>query len=475
MTATPRQLISNNAATTLAGDITNVATTANLSSGAGALFPDPSANQYFLLTFVDQATGLVNEIVKVTAMSGDTITTMVRGQEGTSAQPWAAGSIAASYITAGTIENLAQPPDLMSQAGDYGLDTGTANAMVVVTPLSQTFPANLTAIKGAPIRFTKGAADNTGATTLAYAGLSATPVVDSSGDPFTGGELLSGVTYTAVYDGTHFVLQGGTSSGPSGGRIVLTGDADFYVATTGSNSNDGLSVGTPWLTQQHAWNVLQNDYDLAGFNALVHTASGSYSGGVIAVGPPPPGFTNGAIVFTGGAGAIINPAGAAFQASYGAQFTLDGGMTVESSAGNGVEARRGGLITINSITLGGVPSSNAQIRASDGGEVFLNGDYAVTGGGGWHYETVRGGRINGSIGASLTVTLTGTPAYTQQFAGSNDLGMLYVDSASVTFSGGATGVRYLASVNAIIETNGGGATFFPGNAGGSVATGGQYA
>jgi HK97 family phage major capsid protein len=43
-----------------------------------------------------------------------------------------------------------------------------------------------------------------------------------------------------------------------------------------------------------------------------------------------------------------------------------------------------------------------------------------------------------------------------------------------TFSGSATGTRYLANGNAVVFTNGGGASYLPGNAAGSTATGGQY-
>jgi hypothetical protein len=50
-----------------------------------------------------------------------------------------------------------------------------------------------------------------------------------------------------------------------------------------------------------------------------------------------------------------------------------------------------------------------------------------------------------------------------------------ISSANVTFSGAATGARYFANMNSIIQTNGGGANFFPGDSAGSTATGGQYA
>jgi hypothetical protein len=44
----------------------------------------------------------------------------------------------------------------------------------------------------------------------------------------------------------------------------------------------------------------------------------------------------------------------------------------------------------------------------------------------------------------------------------------------VTYSGAATGSRYGAALNGVIQTNGGGATYFPGNSAGSTSVGGQY-
>jgi len=101
-------LYANNAKSALAGAITNVATSANLTSGSGVLFPNPVAGQQFAMTFVDAATGLLNEIVYVTSRSGDTVT-MVRAQEGTTALAWSAGDIAASLMTAGNMAQFLQP------------------------------------------------------------------------------------------------------------------------------------------------------------------------------------------------------------------------------------------------------------------------------------------------------------------------------------------------------------------------------
>src|ERR1017187_2264795 len=93
-------IFSNNANSTLAGAITNTAVTANLAAGSGILFPTPSTGQYFVMTFIDAATRLLNEIVHVNGISSDTIT-MVRAQEGTTGLTWNAGDFAIHQLTAG--------------------------------------------------------------------------------------------------------------------------------------------------------------------------------------------------------------------------------------------------------------------------------------------------------------------------------------------------------------------------------------
>ena len=107
---TPIILLSNNAVSTLAAPITSGATTATLATGTGSLFPNPSAGppqQFFPLTFSDAATGLVREIVHVTARSGDTIT-MVRAQEGTVASAFTTGDNARLLWTQGVAESFGQ-------------------------------------------------------------------------------------------------------------------------------------------------------------------------------------------------------------------------------------------------------------------------------------------------------------------------------------------------------------------------------
>jgi len=93
-------LFANLASATLSGPITNTSLTVQLQAGEGVLFPQPSADQYFVGTFVDAATGLLDEIVHCTGVSTNTLT-IVRAQEGTNALAWSAGDFFSNLWTAG--------------------------------------------------------------------------------------------------------------------------------------------------------------------------------------------------------------------------------------------------------------------------------------------------------------------------------------------------------------------------------------
>lgn len=209
-------LFSNNAQSTLAGSITNVALTAQLAAGTGVLFPAPGAGEYFVLTFIDQATGLVNEIVHVTDVTGDVIT-MVRGQEGTTPLAWTAGDIAANLMTAGTAEAFTQFNQAQSQAMNYAVDTGIVNAYVCALS-----PPLTAVVAGMPIRV-KIATANTGPSTL-NPGPGALPIINPDGTALGSGTFSAGGVYTFEADGAgHYQLVSASNAALSSSGIATTG------------------------------------------------------------------------------------------------------------------------------------------------------------------------------------------------------------------------------------------------------------
>jgi hypothetical protein len=109
----------NNASTTLGAPLTSGATNITLATGSGALFPSPATNEYFTLTLNDQATGDLYEICWCTSRTGDSLT-VLRGQEGTSAQSWALGDFAYNALTAGGIADFTQIGQFTSGSNSNG-------------------------------------------------------------------------------------------------------------------------------------------------------------------------------------------------------------------------------------------------------------------------------------------------------------------------------------------------------------------
>ena len=156
-------VFSNNASALLAATITTLSTTIQVATGAGALFPAPTATQYFKITLEDAAGNI--EICHCTARSSDLLT-VTRAQEGTAARAWTA-SLARVEMrpTAGMMATFAQTtnslPAIASSTDNaiarWDLTTGTAiqNSTGL---LDDSGNATLNSVTGAYQEFTSGGA-----------------------------------------------------------------------------------------------------------------------------------------------------------------------------------------------------------------------------------------------------------------------------------------------------------------------------
>ena len=261
-------------------------------------------------------------------------------------------------------------------------------------------------------------------------------------------------------------------------RVLLSTATAFYVSTTGSDSTGTGTSGAPWATLQHAATYVYNNLDLAGNTVTINVANGTYTGGVLVPGS----FTGASgplgVVFSGNtatpASCIVDVTGAAcFAAVNGARFLVTGFRLISTSgsapAGYGLYAGAGGSeIGFDHIDFNACTS---HIATANGGQASTSGaasPYSISGAASTHLFANPAGNI--SIQGAV-VTLTGTPAITT-FASAEDLSVITANG--VTFSGSATGQRYSVQGNSVIDTNGGGASYFPGNTSGGTATGGQY-
>jgi hypothetical protein len=231
------EIFSNNAQTTLATSLPASgagSTTVQVASGTGALFPVPGtvslpvgATSFFRMSLTDAATQTKHEIVYVTAASGDTFT-VVRGQDGTSAQAWDAGDICGQFVVAGTDGNQLQIQQAQAGYLNYAVGSGSVNV------LAATFnPMALQALTPGVAAEILVPWNNSGSVTFALNGFGAQPVVNKFGLALSPNELINGVIYRFVWSGTKWVVGGANS--PSPYWTDTSGTANQITVTSGLN------------------------------------------------------------------------------------------------------------------------------------------------------------------------------------------------------------------------------------------------
>lgn len=200
------QRYTDNASTTLAANITSTATSLSVTSGTGSLFPTLTGSQWFVATLIKNGVPTTQEIIRVSARSGDNFTTIVRAQEGTTALAWNAGDTVALQPTSGGFLNFSQVDDTQAQTGNYAADVGTASAYSVTLT-----PALTAHLVGTPIRFLAAHSNTAGATFNDGAG--AANLTYPSGATLVANTILAGGIYEVFWNGTSFQLLGYQSAG----------------------------------------------------------------------------------------------------------------------------------------------------------------------------------------------------------------------------------------------------------------------
>ena len=247
------QLFANNAKTTLAAPITSTQTTITVATGTGALFPNPTTGQRFKVTLVSSASASVYEICDCTSRSGDTLT-VIRGQEGTSGQPFILNDIVGNFDTAAVMTDLVQTEQLQANYYGYAVAAGSANA------LTATIPSNLTAVSDGMSFIIRSSYANTGATTfnltLGSTSTGVLPVVKGNNTALTSGDIpASGYPLSITYSATFgaWVLTDPT--------VVLSAYALINsqtftgtprVPTAAFNDNSTIIANTAWTQNQLA-------------------------------------------------------------------------------------------------------------------------------------------------------------------------------------------------------------------------------
>ncbi len=259
-------------------------------------------------------------------------------------------------------------------------------------------------------------------------------------------------------------------------RIRLSAATEFFVSPTGKDDADGLTLETPWRTLQHAYDVVSQNYDLAGFSVTIRLTDGTYGeelgkDNVVVCDGRIPGQV-GPIRFIGNS---AHPEKVVIHATSNNIFEIIAtwayveGMTLTGTGSTvGLLSYFDARITFANLIFG--PMGEGIHLSAAGGIIMPFSDYKITGGAGYHMLSQSpGSRIDID---RKRITMSGTPKFSAAFAVVQNLAMISANGN--TFEGTpATGTRYIVRNNGILSTSGD-ANYLPGDSAGSVATGGLY-
>jgi hypothetical protein len=291
----------------------------------------------------------------------------------------------------------------------------------------------------------------------------------------TTGALPTGLTAGTVY----YVISAGygansfeISTSIGGGAVNTSGtQSGTQTAQTGNDSNDGASAayGHALLTIQKAVNLVST-LDTSTYSIIIQLADGYYTPSAVVTLLNLSG--SGQVTIQGNnttpANCIVD--GGFSKQTPGTTYSIKDMLLqkVFGSATTAITSSYSAVLIWDNINFGS--GFTYHLLAAQGGvlnnSTAIGSSYTVSGSATYHVFAQRG-----SIGLYKNTTLSGTPAFTK-FVYSTVLSAIL--SAGVVYTGSATGTRYTADFNSIIQTYGGGASYFPGNAAGGTATGGQY-
>ncbi|WP_245520681.1 MULTISPECIES: hypothetical protein [unclassified Mesorhizobium] len=298
--------------------------------------------------------------------------------------------------------------------------------------------------------------------------LSLTQVLDMVGSAAQGDILYRGSsTWSRLAKGTALqVLRQNTAlTAPewASAREVLTANRTYYVRTTGSDSNDGLTAGTAFLTVQKAINVAIA-LDMSIYAVTVDVGSGTFSEGI---------YLN----ISGNGNARITLLGAGYTSTvisgstYGLLATGGLSLTVKDLKATGgtvaIWSRYGAQVfLIGNVALGGgsarligVDNGGYLECAGSGNNIYLDANSAYA------FYAAAFGHI--FIGSSAGVLTTAARTFTATVNALNG-GIIELPSVTFTTTAGAiTGSRYAASNLGIINTTGAGTSYIPGSTAGT--------
>lgn len=250
-------------------------------------------------------------------------------------------------------------------------------------------------------------------------------------------------------------------------RELLSANRTYYVRTDGSNNNTGRAntAAGAFLTIQKAIDVISSTLDISIYTITIQVGNGTYTGAISCKSCVGTGSVTlqGDIVTPTNVVISTTSADAITSSACSTVYTIDGFKIQTTTSGSGIYSEKNSPIIVGRVEFGVCATYHAY--ASLGGSITFANNYTVSGAASCHWIASRQATI---ICTGLTITITGTPAFSAGWA--------YVENHSLlvahtnVYSGSATGVRYTATLTSLIQTNGAGTTAFPGNSAGTPAS-----
>lgn len=252
-------------------------------------------------------------------------------------------------------------------------------------------------------------------------------------------------------------------------REVLTANRIYYVRVDGNDSNTGLinSSAGAFLTIQKAIDTIYS-IDLSIYDAVIQLGDGTYAAGGTLNSPL---IGAGTLTIQGNAGApanvilsLANPGNTTgcVLANNGAMVIVKDLTVTTTVSGYGLFADNNGVLSFENIRFSACGSGH--MRVQNQGIIRASGNYSIVGSSPRHVFAT-GGTIRIQ---TITITLTGTPAFSVAFAIASINGSVVINAN--TYVGSATGSRYDANANGVVFST----ATLPGSLAGTESTGGVY-
>jgi hypothetical protein len=295
-----------------------------------------------------------------------------------------------------------------------------------------------------------------------------------------GGALPSTIERVSNYTPVNTSTFNGTLSGAANNvqaalealdehtRFKLTLARTYYVdATDGSDTFDGLTALTAFATIQHAVDIAAG-LDSNIYDVTIQLADDSYAENVTAKNM----LGAGKVIIQGNAATPANVAwtGRLWKLNAGTiYYVKDVKFIGAATTYVALYAQNGAYIQYSNINFSS-GFTVSHLLADFQGFIEVLGAYTISANVPEHAIVADGAAWFSQL--TITVTLSGTPAWSAQFVRATACGT--VTHQQTTYSGACTGRRYRLELNAVMRVQAASGTYFPGNAPGANDGSGMY-